>query len=69
MRDPTYDIGSLVDYQMEGKYSVQVVCIDFDSKGEKKFRHSMWICWEIIRQCDVYKWVEGELSMIAMASF
>ncbi|XP_042958236.1 disease resistance protein RUN1-like [Carya illinoinensis] len=35
MRDPTYDIESLVEYQMEGKFSTDVVCIDFDSKGEK----------------------------------
>ncbi|XP_042958499.1 disease resistance protein RUN1-like [Carya illinoinensis] len=35
MRDPTYDIGSLVEYQIEGKFSADVVCIDFDSKREK----------------------------------
>ncbi|KAG2671331.1 hypothetical protein I3760_14G130000 [Carya illinoinensis] len=35
MRDPTYDIGSLVECYMEGKHGVQVVCIDFDSKVEK----------------------------------
>ncbi|KAG6630055.1 hypothetical protein CIPAW_14G128300 [Carya illinoinensis] len=35
MRDPTYDIGSLVECYMEGKHGVQVVCIDFDGKAEK----------------------------------
>ncbi|KAG6630057.1 disease resistance protein RPV1-like isoform X2 [Carya illinoinensis] len=35
MRDSTYDIGSLVEYHMEGKHEVQVRCIDFDSKAEK----------------------------------
>ncbi|KAG6679413.1 hypothetical protein I3842_14G130900 [Carya illinoinensis] len=35
IRDPTYDIGSLVEYHIEGKHTVEVVCIDVDSKAEK----------------------------------
>ncbi|KAG6679385.1 hypothetical protein I3842_14G128800 [Carya illinoinensis] len=34
MRDPNYDIGPLVGYQMQGIYDlVEVACIDFDSEG------------------------------------
>ncbi|KAF5451741.1 hypothetical protein F2P56_026820 [Juglans regia] len=33
-RDPTYDIKSLVEYQMEGKYEVKAMYIDIDREGE-----------------------------------
>ncbi|KAG6679412.1 hypothetical protein I3842_14G130800 [Carya illinoinensis] len=47
MRDPTYDIGSLVEPQMHGKSKVEVFYIDYDSKGEKIVDMAGGLVWRL----------------------